>query len=59
MTHRERKAIRVQIAEFCRDHTAAEAAERFQVRRVTIEKACREQGVTCRMAHQLRKKVQG
>jgi len=54
MTHREAKAKRTQIAEYCRTHTAPEAADRFQVGRVTIEKACREQGVTCRMAHKVR-----
>jgi hypothetical protein len=54
MNHRTRKAIRVKIAEFCREHTAVEASEKFGVRRVTIEKACRESGVVCRMAHKMR-----
>jgi hypothetical protein len=54
MTNREAKAKRTEIAEYCRTHTAPEAAERFGVGRVTIEKACREQGVTCRMAHLMR-----
>ncbi len=55
MTHRERKRLRVEIAEFCRTATAPEAARRFRVTRGTIEKACREAGVTCRMAHLLRR----
>lgn len=46
MTHKERAARRKQIAKFCRNHTAAEAATDFGVSITMVRAACREHGVT-------------
>lgn len=54
MTHSDRASVRQQIAEYCRDHTAPEAARLFGVSKTTIQRACSEYRVTCRRSHKIR-----